>query len=90
MKPVRADTMRLPVKVHCTMKQPPPWQDEWSVSMDAIALVQLSGELLSLPEPLPPRLRQLRRLIENVVSRGLETHPADWDHGLDQHTMAVE
>ena len=86
----RDDMMRLPVKVSCTHKQPPPWQDEWSISMDAVALTQLSGELLSLPDPLPPRLRQLRYVIEHCVSRGLESHPAYWDHGLDQHTLATE
>lgn len=77
---VRSDNMRLSVTVRCTFKQPPPWQDEWSVSMDAVALIQLSAELLSLPDPLPPGLHQLRRLTENVIARGLETHPAEWEH----------
>lgn len=78
---LRSWTMRLPVKVSCIQKQPPPWQDLWAISGDGIWLTELSAELLSLPDPLPPRLHQLRRLAENVVSRGLETHWADWEDG---------
>jgi len=85
----RSDHMRLPVKVRCIQEQPPPWQDNWVIEMDGVALTQLSAELLSLPDPLPPRLHQLRRLIENLVSRGLENHPADWEDGTHPATRRV-
>lgn len=88
---LRADSMRLPVSVRCQKQQPPPWQDLWEITGDGVWLVQLSAELLSLPDPLPPRLHQLRELTENVIARGLETdpRPADWHHGLHPDTQAV-
>jgi hypothetical protein len=86
----RSGTLRLPVSVRCKEKQTPPWHDLWEITMDETALTQLSAELLALPGPLPPRLHQLRRLTEDVVSRGLETHPATWEHGSHRATLAVE
>lgn len=84
---MRSDNMRLPVTVRCIEKQPPPWQDLWGITMDAVALTQLSAELLALPDP-PARLRQIRDLIESCISKGLETHPADWHHGEHPATRA--
>jgi hypothetical protein len=88
-EPCRSPTLRLPVKVRCQQEQAPPWHDLWEISMDETSLTELSAELLALPDPLPARLHQLRRLIESVVSRGLETHKADWEHGLHPATLAV-
>ena len=74
----RSPTMRLDTKVRCHHPQPPPWQDGWAIEMDATTLVELSAELLALPDPLPPHLRLIRFLTESVISRGLESRQADW------------
>lgn len=89
---LRSDSMRLPVSVRIDQEQPPPWQDLWKITGDGAWLTQLSAELLSLPDPLPPRLHQLRRLTESVVARGLEhrPRPADWEHGSHPATLAVD
>jgi hypothetical protein len=87
---LRSDHLRLPVTVRCQQRQAPPWHDLWEITMDETALVQLSAELLALPGPLPPRLHQLRRLTESVISRGLETHRAAWEHGAHPATKAAE
>lgn len=72
----RSPTLRLRTEVRCSQQQVPPWHDKWVIEMDETSLVQLSAELLSLPDPLPPYVRLLRRLTEQVVSHGLETHQA--------------
>lgn len=82
----RSPTMRLPVKVHRTMRQDPPWHDQWSISMDEASLLQLSAELLALPDPLPPRLRQIRRLVEQAITSG----HAEWEHGSHPATLAED
>ncbi len=80
--PYRSPSLRLGVKVRCQLQQAPPWHDRWGITMDETSLTELSAGLLSLPDPLPPRLHQLRRLTESVISKGLETRQADWEHGL--------
>lgn len=78
----RDPLLRQAVQVRRTKKQEPPWHDEWSISMDAATLVELSAELLALPDPLPERLLQLRRLTEDVIAHGLgidEGHSAAWE-----------
>jgi hypothetical protein len=82
----RSWSLRLPVKVSRIQEQKPPWHDTWAISMDETSLVQLSAELLELPEPLPPRLLQLRRLVEKAVTSG----HAQWDGGLSAATLAPE
>lgn len=82
----RSWDLRLGVGIYKTKTQPPPWHDEWSIKMDETALNQLSAELLSLPDPLPPRLRQLRELAEKVVTSG----HAEWHHGLHPKTLAEQ
>lgn len=85
----RSETLRLPVTVHRTKKQPPPWQDEWSISMDGPALLELSAELLGMGD-LPPRLDQIRRLTEDVIAHGMgadEGWSAASEHGLHPATL---
>lgn len=87
----RSGTMRLPVTVRCVKQQAPPWHDEWGILMDETSLVQLSAELLQLPDALvTPRLAQLRRLLDKVIARGLDNHPSDWEHGLHPATLASQ
>jgi len=75
-KPYRRPSLRLHVEVRCTQVQAPPWHDRWAIEMDETALTELSAELLSMPDPLPPRVRQLRTLTEHCIAHGLETHQA--------------
>jgi len=81
----RSDTMRLGVGVYLTDRQAPPWQDGWSVRMDGVSLLELSAELIALPDPLPPRLAQLRRLTEQAITTGRST----WEHGSHPATLAT-
>lgn len=77
-EPYRSPTLRLPVTVRCKQEQAPPWHDLWEITLDETALVELSAELLAMPDPLPPVLRLVRFLTESCIARGLEGHPADW------------
>ncbi len=90
-EPYRSPSLRHAVSVGCQQENAPPWHDLWEITMDETSLVELSAELLALPDPLPPRLHQLRRLTENVIARGLEKHPRprDWEHGMHPATLAV-
>jgi hypothetical protein len=72
----RSPALRLRPEVHCSQRQAPPWHDRWAIEMDETSLTQLSAELIQLPEPLTPYLRLLRKLTEQVVAHGLETHQA--------------
>lgn len=72
----RSPTLRLRTEVHCTKRQAPPWHDLWAIEMDETSLVQLSAELLSLPDPLPPYVQLIRKLTEQVIAHGLETYQA--------------
>lgn len=78
----RSESLWLRTHVRCTHKQTPPWHDEWGILMDGWSLIALSEELMALPEPLPPRLRQLRRMTEEVISHGLDEH---WAAQGDPH-----
>lgn len=82
----RSETLRLGMAVRC-VQQAPPWHDKWAIEMDGASLLQLSAELLSMPHPLAPRLAQVPRLIESVISKGLDSHQADWDNGLDRGNL---
>jgi hypothetical protein len=75
------------MKVHCVQEQTPPWHDMWAVEMDGASLLQLSAELLSMSHPLTPRLAQMSRLLESVISKGLDSHQADWDNGLGSRNL---
>lgn len=83
----RSPSLRLAVSVRCKQVQAPPWHDLWEITMDETSLTELSAELLQLPEPLTPRMHQLRRLIESVIAKNLSTHPANWEHGLHPATL---
>lgn len=85
----RSEVLRLPVTVRRTKKQDPPWQDEWSISMDGVSLLELSAELLGMGD-LPPRLDQIRRLTEDVIAHGMgadERRSSAWEHGLHPATL---
>jgi hypothetical protein len=83
----RSPTLRLSVSVRCKQVQAPPWHDLWEITMDETSLTELSTELLQLPDPLTPRLHQLRRLVESVITKNLDAHPADWEHGCHPATL---
>jgi hypothetical protein len=82
----RSPTLRLSVTVRCVQQQAAPWHDLWGITMDETSLLELSAELLAMGD-LPPRLDQIRRLTEKVIARGIDSHPSDWEHGLDQRTL---
>lgn len=83
----RSETLRLGMAVRCTQEQAPPWHDKWAIEMDGASLLQLSAELISMPHPLTPRLAQISRLLESVISKGLDSHQADWDNGLGPRNL---
>jgi hypothetical protein len=47
----------------------PPFEDWWSIKAIDHELKELSVELLELPEPLPPKLSQLSRVLDKAINR---------------------